>query len=323
MTQHNDDSSIHELHLQLGMLQMLDVGLIIVDRHYHIHLWNTFMENHSGLRHSELYQQSLFTRFPALPASWLQRKIESVFTLKNRAFITWEQRPYLFRFNSYRAITGQAPFMYQNITLIPLTSPDGEVRHVGILVYDVTDAAIGKQALESMNQTLQQLSRTDALTGLLNRGFWEAQLALEFDRFARSRTRSTLVMLDIDHFKQINDQYGHPGGDEVLRQLGRLLSKTTRNTDLIGRYGGEEFAILLLDTRPAQAQVMVERLRHQASQLVIQHGQKTIRFTLSLGVSEVHDQFDSYEQWIQLADQALYQSKQNGRNQATYLHLDI
>ncbi len=314
------DQGIDELHLQLGLLQTLDVGLIVIDRDYRILMWNKFMENHSGLLHSQLDNASLFQRFTELPTTWLKHKVDSVFLLKNRSFITWEQRPYLFQFKSYRPITGNAPFMYQNITLIPLVGLSGNIDHVGILIYDVTDAAMSKLALEKANLQLLELSQTDRLTGLLNRGYWETSFIHEFDRFGRTQTKSSLLMLDIDHFKRINDTYGHPAGDAVLREFSALLKQVTRNTDLVGRYGGEEFAILLIDSSAAQAQVVTNRLRQGLAKLVVKYAQHEIRFTISIGLTEVSNLFQTHEQWLKLADNALYQSKQNGRDQVTVIN---
>lgn len=314
------DPGIDELHIQLGLLQTLDVGLVVIDKDYRILMWNKFMENHSGLLHSQLDNASLFQRFPELPSAWLKHKVDSVFLLKNRSFITWEQRPYLFQFKSYRPITGNAPFMYQNITLIPLGGLTGNVEHVGILIYDVTDTAMGKLALEKANLQLLQLSQTDRLTGLLNRGYWETSFIHEFERFGRTQTKSSLMMLDIDHFKRINDTYGHPAGDAVLREFSALLKQVTRNTDLVGRYGGEEFAILLIDSSSAQVQPVIQRLRQGLSKLVVKYLEHEIRFTISIGLTEVSNLFQTHEQWLKLADNALYQSKQNGRDQVTILN---
>jgi diguanylate cyclase len=316
------DPSIDEFHLQLGLLQTLDVGLIILDQTYHINLWNTFMENHSGLLHTQLYKRNLFERFPELSESWLKHKIDAVFLLNNRSFITWEQKPYFLKFKSYRPLTSDAPYMYQNVTLIPLSSPSGKIEHVGILIYDVTDAAMGRRALEAANIKLKRQSQTDQLTGLYNRGFWESCLQQEFDRFARTPLPSSLVMIDIDHFKKVNDTYGHPGGDEVLRQLATILTEVTRTTDRVGRYGGEEFGILLVGSDAYQAQSVITRLQQSVDSLTVSHYNHDIRFTLSMGLTEISHTFKSHEQWIHMADQALYQSKQNGRNQVTTINAE-
>lgn len=321
MSIHITNQSVDELHLQLGLLQTIDVGLIILDKEYRINLWNTFMENHSGLSHTDLYEQKLFELFPELSAAWFKHKIDSVFLLNNRSFITWEQRPYLFKFKSYRPMTGDAPHMYQNITIIPLSSPSGEIDHVGILIYDVTDAAMGRLAMEEANIKLKVLSQTDQLTDLYNRGYWESCLKQEYQRFARVEAPSSLLMIDIDHFKKVNDTYGHPAGDEVLRQLAKVLLEVTRTTDWVGRYGGEEFVILLIGTDAQQAQFVVKRLQERIDKLTVHHLGHDIRFTLSMGLTEINSAFKNHEQWIHMADQALYQSKQNGRNQVTTINV--
>ncbi|WP_151703366.1 diguanylate cyclase [Nitrincola alkalilacustris] len=309
--------SIEEFHWQLGLLQTLDVGLIVLDHDFKIQLWNSFMVNHSGISDSKVRNKSLFDTFPELPATWLKRKLNSVFLLNNRAFITWEERPYLFRFKSYRPITGRADFMYQNITLIPLASPSGQVEHLGILIYDMTDAAVSRLDLQQANAELSQLSRTDRLTKLNNRGYWEECVKHEFERYVRTQIPSSLVMLDIDHFKPINDTLGHLAGDEVIRKLASEISHHARATDIAGRYGGEEFGILLVNTPAANAEIFAERLRSAVEGLDIRYDDKRIDITVSIGIAEVDNLQDDYHRWIEQTDQALYFSKEHGRNRVT------
>lgn len=308
MNDFNNSQGIEELHWQLGLLQTLEVGLIVVDRRFRVKLWNSFMENYSGMKAIDMHERDLFVTYPELPADWLQRKLDTVFLLKNPAYISWEQRPFLLEFKGHRPITGKAPYMYQNVSLIPLTSPSGKVKHVGILIYDVTDVALGKMELE-------KLSRTDRLTGLYNRGFWEECQEAEFNRFGRSLVTSSLVMLDIDHFKKINDTYGHPAGDEVIRRLAAKIKEVARKSDIVGRYGGEEFGVVLIGTDAHKAGIFCERLRAAAEEMVIEHSGSRIKFTISLGISQLEMEIRSAEEWIKRADQALYYSKENGRNQ--------
>ena len=314
---HSNNIDIQEFHWIMDIIRSIDVGLVVLDRDYRIRVWNNFMENHSGWRPDRVLNNNIFKIFPEIPQDWLIRKAESVFQLKNRAFTTWEQRPYLFKFKNYRPITGSAEYMYQNITLIPLVSANKEVNHVGIIIYDVTDVAVSKIELEEANEQLEGLSRTDRLTQLFNRGYWEECLSLEFTRFKRTHHTSSLIMFDIDHFKKINDSYGHQAGDEVIRQTADAFRHTLRSSDIAGRYGGEEFSAILIDTSAKDALVFAERLRKRIEATNVHYEQHDIRFTISLGVAEISNDMSDYQQWLECSDQALYSSKHNGRNQTT------
>tara|TARA_R110002050_G_scaffold297702_1_gene459569 strand:- start:119 stop:1084 length:966 start_codon:yes stop_codon:yes gene_type:complete len=309
-----ETSQLNELHWLMEMLHSIDVGLVVLNTEYEVQIFNGFMENHSGYFPREVKDKVLFDLFDEIPQEWFKRKAESVFLLKNKAFTIWEQRPYLFRFDSYRPVTGSADFMYQNTTFIPLLSSTGDVTHLCLLVYDVTDAAVHKMSLESVNTELAILSQTDGLTNLFNRTHWENCLQAEYKRWARSQHSSSLVMLDIDHFKHVNDTYGHLVGDEVIRHLSALIREHVRETDISGRYGGEEFTILLSDTSLKNAYVFAERLRREVESAVVKYNDIELKYTISLGIAEVDPSIKNYEAWIECADAALYNSKENGRN---------
>ncbi|MBJ7537947.1 PAS domain-containing protein [Marinomonas transparens] len=155
----NDAEGIADLHWMFDMLHHIDVGLAVINQNYEVQLWNSFMENHSGISSSIAKQQSLLSLFPNLDASWLRQKLDNVFALKTPIFISWEQRPALFPFNSYRPITGVADKMYQNVAIRPLSNPDGSVKHLCLVVYDVTDVASNKISLSAANHRLVRLSQ--------------------------------------------------------------------------------------------------------------------------------------------------------------------
>lgn len=307
--------NIREFHWLMDMLETIEVGLVVLDRQYRIQVWNGFMENHSGLSGTEVRDRDLFELFPDLPAEWLKRKVETVLHLDTRSFSSWEQRPYLFRFPSYRPITGTEPFMYQNITICPLISADGAREHICILIYDATETAASRRRLERANAQLEKLSRTDRLTGLLNRGAWEALAIAEFERHRRYQHPCALVMFDIDHFKQVNDTHGHPVGDDVIRHTAAVIQGSLRATDLGGRYGGEEFGLILPETDSDGAMLFAERLRAQIEAAVVATHGLEIRYTVSLGVAPLKPEILDYMQWLEAADHALYDAKHNGRNQ--------
>ena len=300
----------------MDMLQSIDVGLIVFDRNYQVQVWNGFMANHSGKPAGSVIGYNIFDVFAEIPVDWFKRKAESVFLLKNRSFTTWEQRPYLFRFKNYRPITGSAEYMYQNNTFIPLVSSDGQANHIGVIIYDVTDIAVSKKELEQANNMLETLSRTDRLTVLYNRGYWEECLAREFLRSQRSGNPLSLIMFDIDHFKIVNDTYGHQAGDEVIRKTADMIRKCARTTDIPGRYGGEEFCIILLDTDADGAHYLAERLRNAIESLTVQTEQHSINFTISLGIAELSPELSDYKKWIECSDKALYEAKHAGRNRS-------
>ena len=125
------------------------------------------------------------------------------------------------------------------------------------------------------------------------------------------------MIFDIDHFKKVNDTYGHQAGDTVIQSVARVLREQLRDTDIAGRYGGEEFVVLLPDVDAAGARVFAERLRLIVERLQVSHDGQVIPFTISLGVADLSEPSHDHQQVIQWADQALYNSKRNGRNQVT------
>lgn len=306
-----------DVHWQMDILQNIDVGLVVMDQDYKVEVWNSFMQNHSGKSPEEVLGRSIFTTFPELSEAWFKHKAQSVYVLHNAAFTTWEQRPFLFRFPHYRPITGTAEYMYQNSTIIPLADTKGKVDHICLIIYDVTDTAVNKIAQQQANKQLQNLSRTDHLTGLFNRGYWELRLIQEFKRFDRYEQPSSLIMLDIDHFKKINDNYGHTVGDEAIRCVSKAIKDEVRDLDIAGRYGGEEFAIILTNTNGDGACVFAERLRVAIENMTVFAEGHQVKFTISLGVCELNDNLHDHRNWIERADQALYKSKEGGRNRCT------
>ncbi|MGM0633009.1 MAG: diguanylate cyclase [Pseudomonadota bacterium] len=310
------DQSGNDMHLVLQLLQTLDIGLVMVDRDYRIQLWNSFMESHSGIHTGDAIGSDLFSLFPELPESWVKAKIDAAFSLQIRGYSVWQLQNRLFDFKSSRPLTGSSQMMYQNVSMIPITDVDRTVSRVALIVYDVTETATSKLALKNVNTSLQRLSRTDPLTRLFNRGYWEECLAMEFQRCRRGGTISSLLLLDIDHFKPINDSLGHQAGDDVIRAVARLLKQAGRTSDIAGRYGGEEFALILPDTNGRDAWTTAERLRNLIAAGPIPCGDETVTISASLGVCEFRNHFTDYREWVECADQALYFAKETGRNRS-------
>jgi len=312
-----DSNDLSELHWLLAIVQSIDVGVVVLDREYRIDVWNTFMENRSGRLPEEARKKTFFELFPEVDEHWFRRKVENVATLGTPSFTIWEQRPYLLRFKNYQPITGLEDFMCQNTTLMPLKALNGSIEQVCLIIYDVTDVATNRRQLQAANQELQRLSSTDRLTGLFNRGHWEEMLRQDYARHRRYERNAALVMFDIDHFKKINDSYGHQAGDAVIQQTAELVRQCTRDADIAGRYGGEEFVVLLPDTDSEGAVTFAERLRQSIEAYEVVHEGRSIRFTVSLGIADLSEPTNGYAQLIERADIALYSSKASGRNQVT------
>ena len=136
----------------------------------------------------------------------------------------------------------------------------------------------------------------------------------EVRRTRRTKSSLSVIMIDIDHFKRINDTYGHPGGDAVLREVAGRISNAVRDVDLVGRYGGEEFCVVLPDTPNEGVRAVAERIREAISTLPIIVEQRQLQVTASLGVSSVETADDAIESLIHRADKALYEAKAAGRN---------
>ena len=168
--------------------------------------------------------------------------------------------------------------------------------------------------LREQNQLLSEQSRTDGLSGLLNRRCWEDAVSAEFHRCRRYGHRACLLMLDIDHFKSINDRHGHPTGDEVIRSVAAILQDSLRDDDVPGRYGGEEFGILLPATPAKGAEVISERVRRRIEGAAL--AKSGLRATVSIGIAELGADDMDYAVWISHADRALYAAKERGRNRS-------
>lgn len=313
-------AELSELHWQQDLLGSIEVGIVVVERDFTVAVWNQFMENHSSVRPSQICGQNLFSLFPEIDETWFKRKCDPVFNMRSPAFIIWEQRPYVFKFGTSRPITSTSDYMYQNVTIFPLASSSGKTDRICVLVYDVTDQAMAKQHIEGLNEKLQEVSRIDGLTGLFNRRYWQERFEREYKVAMRKEPNICAIMLDIDHFKKVNDTHGHHAGDLVIQRLAKLITLATRETDICGRYGGEEFAIILPDTTEKTAKIMAERLRKLVQLDAVQYEDIAIKYTISIGIAQFTNKYREAVLWLEDADKALYEAKEGGRNRVVLAH---
>ena len=187
----------------------------------------------------------------------------------------------------------------------------------GVFVY-----LVGQLALKTMSDIrkiaiLQYESITDSLTGLKNRRYFDQRLYEEIAHSRRYRLPLSLLLIDVDHFKVVNDTYGHQIGDEVLKNLSKVILEMVRDSDIVARYGGEEIAIITPNTEKAEAILLAERLRNivQKSTLAsIDATQEVVQITISIGVSTLNLVVMDKDALVEEADKALYEAKKLGRN---------
>lgn len=167
--------------------------------------------------------------------------------------------------------------------------------------------------MRDLNRALEETSSRDPLTGLLNRRALMEMIKQEVQRASRSGDSFVVAMLDVDHFKAVNDRYGHETGDRALVELAGVLGESLRQYDLCGRWGGEEFLVLLPQTQPDTAQAVMDRLVGDVRGLAIAAGDDVLRLTVSIGMA-YHQLGETFSETLSRADQALYLAKQDGRD---------
>jgi diguanylate cyclase (GGDEF)-like protein len=204
--------------------------------------------------------------------------------------------------------------MRQDITLVAY---DLEKKYVCLYIYDNTKFYETSAKLEELNEELQELSNRDPLTHSYNRRYFSDVSQKMLNLASRANHSLSVIILDIDNFKTINDNYGHSVGDNVIITLARSLEEYVRTSDVISRFGGEEFVILLYNVSLNNGKKIAEKIRKNVENLKIETKQGDVEFTLSLGVAQYDKEqdYNNLEHTITRADKALYLAKSGGKNQ--------
>lgn len=284
----------------------ISIGLIVLDLDFKVVSWNRWMELHTGFKEETIIGQSIYTFYPNLTKGSFNKIIKSVMAFGNYASYSQKLHKYLIPIKNPHGSKLQLPYMQQNCTFGPLRNQANKINGAYITINDVTDVVV-------YEQKLVQMTKEDGLTGLYNRRYLDRRLSEELERSIRYGNSVSLMILDIDFFKNINDTHGHLCGDHTLRQFAKLLQRLVRSTDILGRYGGEEFCCILPGTPLMQAISLAERCRHQVEQAVIVSSDHQIKLTTSIGVTE-STRADTVSSLIKRADDALYLAKRQGRN---------
>lgn len=221
----------------------------------------------------------------------------------------------------YRAMTNGGDYVWIR-DVVHVVRKDGEVEALIGFMFDISERKKTEEQVLRLQKELEELSFKDGLTGVANRRMFDSIMEVEWANARRNHQPLSLILLDIDHFKQYNDYYGHLQGDDCLKRVAQALSVAgTRARDFFARFGGEEFVLVLPETDSNAAKQIAERCRNTIFKLQIPHANSTTSqlVTLSLGVGTITPSHDAEPKiFIEAVDRMLYKAKQNGRNRAEY-----
>lgn len=294
------------------IFENINIGLVVLDRKMKVYKWNRWMEMNSGISNEEIVGKNIFDFFPNLKTEKFIRSCDTVFTFGSFSFFSQKLHGYLFPFKLSGFIDSRFEYMQQTCTMGPLRDEKNEIKHLFIYVQDVTAVAIYETKLVEMNIM-------DSLTGVYNRRYLQSKIQDEFRRHKRYGRPFSIIMIDIDYFKKVNDQHGHLCGDYILKEVSSKISSITRVIDSLFRYGGEEFCCLLPETNLESAMTIAERFRIAIMEMENHFEKKIIRVNISLGVAEMTKDMESPYVLLNKADAALYRAKNKGRNRTVAL----
>lgn len=292
----------------------VDNGIIVLDENLNITAWNRWLEIFTKKSKDEVIGKNICELFDYINKKRLQRKIKSVLVTKNPAFYSVDPHKFLIDIPLSNITNNIYSSMQQNITIVPY---DIERSQVCIYIYDQTALCETNARLNMLNDELLELSHRDPLTNLFNRRYFAVQSEKIKSFLIRNEQPLSLIALDIDKFKKINDTYGHSAGDDVIIGLARILENSVRSSDVVSRFGGEEFVVLLQNIDLQGAQKIALKIKDLIESTKIETSKnKKIDFTASFGVAQFDEIIDrnSVEHLIQRADKVLYEAKKTGRN---------
>lgn len=311
---------LHRLSLLESIIGAINLGAIVLDENRSIVLWNGWMTRHAGWPAATVLGRDFFEVFPELQHKRIESAITQALRDNFQSLLSQTLHKSPFPLYAPGAAENQER-MQQAVAVTPINLP-GVPRHCLIQINDVTIAVGREKLLREQTLVLRSQTFSDGLTGVANRRQFDVTLEKEMRRAVRTGNPLSLLMIDIDHFKDYNDYYGHQQGDGCLIQVAaELAAMLKRPADLLARYGGEEFAAILPDTNAQQALQMAEAIRLRTAELRIPHartGDDLKHITVSIGAATRHpNQTLDMAALIGAADRALYLSKRAGRNRVT------
>lgn len=294
---------IHSLLPQV--LELVGHGVIVVDAEGRVDYWNRWMAEATGIERDAADGRTVYELFPGMREKAFRRNLKSVIAFGNLAFFSQKVHGAVFPMRCAPGSPEGFDSMQQSCRMGPLRH-EGVISRAFVLIEDVTEAV-------SNERRLADAAVRDGLTGTFNRRWFDRCMEEELERARRYGRGPGLVILDIDHFKVVNDEEGHQFGDEALKSVSARCRDALRSTDALYRYGGEEFCAVLPETTLGPSVSLAERLRASCAADPVHYRGAARSLTVSLGVAAWRDGDDA-DALIGRADAALYKAKRAGRN---------
>ncbi len=301
----------------IQVMDNLSIGTIVMDQSLEVVFWNRWMSEHSTIARKDAVGKSISELFPVLKKKGLIKKTRAVFKTGKPVFFTHKVHHSMFPFFSGRSyLAKDLTEMQQTVILSPLQDEDGKTNQVLLMIFDITDWVVYQDQLLRSKEELEKLSQIDDLTNIPNRRNIMDRLNEELLLHHRKKRPMSLAVIDIDNFKQVNDTYGHQCGDFVLCELADILAKRLRSYDAVGRYGGEEFMLILPESIRKEALLTCERLCETVAEHIFKYHELELQLTISIGVAfKLEDEIITADDLFKAADCCLYMAKEKGRNQ--------
>lgn len=302
------------MRIQEVIFNTIDNGIIILDENLRVIAWNAWLEIKTDILSADIIGKNIIDEFSYINEKKLKRKVKTVLVTKNQSFYSVNPHKFLIDIKVDSITNNIYSSMQQDITIAPY---DLEEKMVCLYIYDKTSLYETNYKLEKLNNKLIELSNRDHLTKVYNRRYFAESSEKMLSLAIREKNPLGIISLDIDFFKKVNDKYGHSVGDEVLVTLAKKLEENIRQSDIVARFGGEEFVILTYNSNLEVLNSIAEKIRNVIENLEIDTDKGVLKITASFGIAIYEEQKDnlSIESVLKRADDALYLAKNSGRNQ--------
>ncbi|NVJ52070.1 MAG: diguanylate cyclase [Campylobacteraceae bacterium] len=290
----------------------IDNGIIILDENLNILAWNRWLEIRTNILNADIENKNICEEFSYIDEKKLKRKVKAALITKNPSYFNVDPHKYLIKIR-INSINSYYDFMQQDVTIVPY---DLEKKIVCLYIYDKTALREINLKLEIANRELTDLTNKDYLTKVYNRRYFNEYSEKALELAKRNEQNISIIAVDIDRFKKINDNYGHNVGDEVLIEVASIFRNSIRKSDIVARFGGEEFIILLINAKLDEATAIAEKMRIKIENTAVEVDNNRIDVTASFGVATLNKEGnESIETTLKRADDLLYIAKKHGRNE--------